>query len=94
MQNLSLSVFKYIAKALTYVFLYSSDTCTFPNCVPSNMVVLNLPPSAHLNVTLPWLRAAHPMYYEARGVLHLKTTGDSSINVTAVQFESPERGKD
>ena len=88
---------------LDYLFKYShrynkyclsfSDTCTFPNCVPSNMVILNLPPSAQLNVTLPWLRMANLIYYEARAVLHLTTHGDSMVNVTAVQFESPERGR-
>ena len=75
-------------------FTYSDGECSFTHCVPSNMVVL-LPQSEQgeeFHIDLEILGMAHPIYYEAKQLLLLKTTGENGVNVSVVQFDEEKKG--
>ena len=58
------------------------------------MLVVALPAGqeSHLELNLETLGIAHPIYYEAKQLKVLKTTGENGINATVIQFEDDKKG--
>ena len=58
------------------------------------MVVL-LPQTEKANnfhINLEILGMAHPIYYEAKQLLLLKTTGENGVNISVAQFDDEKKG--
>ena len=55
-------------------------------------VVLPAGQESQLKLNLEILGMAHPIYYEAKQLSVLKTTGENGLNVTVVQFEDDKKG--